>query len=100
MMDATIDDALEILEDTGPEFAGGLANHGPMAAEALCELGRTDVVVPWVEGYRRRLQERPSSHQPIARDEWREALGDGKRVADWTAFFERELAESPWRDVL
>ncbi|MGB2694092.1 MAG: questin oxidase family protein, partial [Dehalococcoidia bacterium] len=41
-----------------------------------------------------------SSHQPIARDEWREALGDGKRVADWTAFFERELAESPWRDVL
>lgn len=99
-MPVAIDDALEILEDTGPEFAGGLANHGPMAAEALFAMCRPDVVVPWVEVYRRRLQERPVSSQPIARDEWREALGDGKRVADWTVFFERELAESPWRDVL
>ncbi len=33
-MPATIDDALELLEDTGPEYARGAANHGPMAAEA------------------------------------------------------------------
>jgi hypothetical protein len=25
---ATIDDALEVLKDTGPEFGGGLSNHG------------------------------------------------------------------------
>jgi hypothetical protein len=27
-------------------------------------------------------------------------LGDGRRLADWVTFFERELAEAPWRDVV
>ena len=31
-----MDEVLEILSDTGPEYGdNGLANHGPMAAEAL-----------------------------------------------------------------
>jgi hypothetical protein len=97
---ATIDEALELLEDTGPEFAGGLANHGPMAAEALVRLGRADAMVPWVERYRTRLQEHPSARDAIAANEWREALGQGDRVGDWIVFFQRELAESRWEDVL
>ncbi len=99
-MPATIDEALEILEDSGPEYAGGLANHGPMAAEALFALGRPDAVIPWVEGYKRRLREHPEARNPIVRDEWREALGDGGRVGDWIAFFDRELADAPWQGVL
>lgn len=98
-MTATIDDALEILEDTGPEFGGGLSNHGPMAAEALLALGRDDAVIPWAENYRRRLREHPEARNPIV-DDWREALGDEKRVGDWVAFFDRQLVERPWRDVL
>ncbi len=31
---------------------------------------------------------------------WQEALGDPHRIADWTAYFDRETAERPWRDVL
>ena len=58
-MPSTIDEALELLEDTGPEFGGGLANHGPMASEALIELGRADAVIPWVERYKSRLQDHP-----------------------------------------
>ncbi len=96
----TIDEALELLEGTGPEYGGGLANHGPMAAEALFALGRVEAAVPWAENYRRRLQEHPSAGNAIVADEWREALGDGRRVGDWVAFFDRELAASPWRDVL
>jgi hypothetical protein len=61
-MPATIDYALDILKDTGPEFGGGLSNHGPMAAEALFSLGRADAVIPWVKRYRRHLQEYP--HNP------------------------------------
>jgi hypothetical protein len=95
-----LDEALEILEDTGPEFAGGLSNHGPMAAEALVTLGRDNAVVPWVERYRRRLQEHPGERNPISRDDWREALGDGGRVGDWIAFFHRELSEQPWQRVV
>lgn len=89
-----------MLEHTGPEFGGGLSNHGPMAAEALIVLGRDESVVPWVERYKRRLQPEPEARNPIERSAWREALGDAGRVGDWIAFFQRELSDSPWRDVV
>jgi hypothetical protein len=33
-----LDGTYERLSDTGPEYGGGLSNHGPMAAEALLRL--------------------------------------------------------------
>jgi hypothetical protein len=99
-MIATIDEALELLEDSGPEFGNGLSNHGPMAAEALVTLGRSGAIVPWVERYKRRLQAKPTGRNRIDPSEWKEALGDFSRVADWGTFFERELTERPWRQVV
>ena len=99
-MPATIDEALDILRDTGPEFGGGLSNHGPMAAEALFALGRPDAVIPWVERYKRRLQESPDARSPIPREAWKEALGDVRRVGDWIALFDRELTGAAWPEVL
>jgi len=95
-----MEEALELLAKTGPEYAGRLANHGPMAAEALIVLDRPDAVVPWVEGYRRRLIEHPPGTRPIDPAHWREALGDEPRVGDWIVYFRREIEERPWRDVL
>src|SRR5262249_46079147 len=95
-----IEEALEILAPAGPEDDGRLANHGPMAAEALVALARPESVVPWVEGYRRRLHDHPSSTRPIDPRAWREALGDGGRVGDWIAFFRARLSDEPWRAVL
>ena len=97
---AALDEALVMLAKTGPEYWGGLANHGPMAAEALVNLGRPESVVPWVEGYKRQLQSPPENRRPISREDWREALGDFSRVGDWSAFFDREMKEKPWRAVL
>jgi hypothetical protein len=94
-----MEDALALLAETGPEYHGGLANHGPMAAEALVALERFDAVVPWVTRYRPRLDVHPTGSRPI-RDDWREALGIRGRVADWSAFFGREVKERPWREVL
>jgi hypothetical protein len=96
----TIDAALDLLHHTGPEFGGGLSNHGPMAAEAMLAMGRPDAILPWVERYQSRLPERPTPAAPIARAHWREALGDLKRLADWIAFFDRELADARWPDVV
>lgn len=96
----TMDEALAMLASTGPEYLGGLANHGPMAAEALVSLGRPKAVAPWVEGYKRQLQSYPESRRSISREDWREALGDFSRVGDWIAFFNREMKESSWRAVL
>ncbi|MEP6995827.1 MAG: questin oxidase family protein, partial [Acidobacteriota bacterium] len=95
-----MEDALALLASTGPEYAGRLANHGPMAAEALVVMDRPDAVVPWVEQYRKRLHDHPAGTRPIDRKDWREALGADDRVGDWIVFFRRELAEHPWKAVL
>jgi hypothetical protein len=98
--DGALDLALERLARTGPEYAGGLANHAPMAAEALVTLGRSDAVARWVEGYAGRLAPPPPTHDPITSEAWQAALGRRDRVGDWGVFFRRELAEGPWRQVL
>jgi Questin oxidase-like len=96
---ATLDEAYERLHATGPEFDGFLSNHGPMAAEAMVRRGHGDLVSSWLDGYMRGLEEFPSGTGPIGAG-WRDALGDVRRVADWTAFFGRELAGQPWPEVL
>jgi questin oxidase-like protein len=95
-----MEDALALLAPTGPEYAGRLANHGPMAAEALVVLERPDAVVPWVERYKKRLREHPGGTKPIDPKAWREALGEGDRVGDWIVFFRREVESRPWKTVL
>jgi hypothetical protein len=99
--DATgiLDEAYVRLHDTGPEFDGWLSNHGPMAAEAMVRRGHADTVHSWLDVYVRRLEDFPRGTSPVGAD-WRDALGDPRRVADWTAYFRRELADQPWRQVL
>jgi hypothetical protein len=94
-----LDAALAHLAPTGPEF-GGLSNHGPMVAEALVTLGRSEAVLPWVDQYRKRLQENPTERNRIIGDSWPTALGDFTRVGDLAALYRRELAARPWRSVL
>lgn len=99
-MPATIDEVLDILHCTGPTLVGGNANHAPMVAEALFTLGRPDAVLPWIEGYKSRFQDRSQPHTSISLDGWHAFLGDSSRSADWVAFFDRTLAEAPWQAVL
>ncbi|MFD1833271.1 questin oxidase family protein [Streptomyces desertarenae] len=96
----TLDEALERLHTAGPEFDGWLSNHGPMAVEALVRHGRSHRVHHWLDHYRARLDDMPSPYAPVTAENWREALGDPRRLADWTLHFRRELAEHPWRTVL
>ena len=98
--DEILDESLARLAQTGPEYRGGLSNHGPMAAEALVRLGRADEVEHWVDGYIKQLDDAPRASGRITDDTWRAALGDHARVADWTAYLGRQLADEPWPDVL
>src|SRR6202167_5972857 len=95
----TLDEAYERLHATGPEFGGFLSNHGPMAAEAMVRHGHGDLVGSWLDGYMRRLEDFPIGLSPIGSG-WRDALGDLRRVADWTALFRAEISERPWREGL
>lgn len=95
-----MDQALEFLAPYGPDLRNGLTSHAPMAVEALAALGRADAIMPWLENYSKGMLPRPVPGSPISAEDWRAALGKEPRVADWHAFFENELKNAPWREVL
>ncbi len=91
-----LDDALTMFATTAPLYGSvGLANHGPMAAEALAQLGRHDAIAGWVARYRKRLEEAPSPARPLTEEDWPAALGRAARYPEWLALFEREIADRP-----
>ncbi|MEW2636512.1 hypothetical protein AB0903_34005 [Streptomyces sp. NPDC048389] len=100
-----VNEALQRLRRVGFEHGRSFVNHAPMAAEALAHMGHADEVPGWVEHNLRSrtyhdVPERRWTIDPADPQDWNTALGDFSRVADWTALFERELAEEPWREVL
>lgn len=92
--------ALEFLAPYGPDLRNGLTNHAPMAVEALAALGRADAVMSWLEHYSKGMLPRPVARERIEQEHWRIVLGKTERVADWNAFFENELKDASWREVL
>lgn len=100
MVTGELDEALLRLHGHGPEFNGYLSNHGPMVVEALWRHGRTDRIHRWTDGYLQRLDDAPATGRPFAPQEWRSALGDPHRAADWIAHMRAELGEHPWPEVL
>jgi hypothetical protein len=105
-MNATMPEIYHRLHRFGPEYGGdeegnhGMTNHGPMAAEVMVRRGLEIDVDRWLDRYVRRLAELPATDVGIRPDEWRSALGDARRLPDWTAYFQRELRERPWPTVL
>jgi hypothetical protein len=100
MPGSILDEAYERVRHTGPERNGWLANHAPMAAEALVRHGHERRVHRWLDAYADRLEGPPRGIAPISAGEWRDPLGDPVRTGDWLLYFDRELAAEPWREVL
>ncbi|WP_406208554.1 questin oxidase family protein [Streptomyces sp. NBC_01017] len=94
------EEALERLHASGPEREGWLSNHAPMVVEALAAHGHAGAVHRWVDLYRDKLEDFPVRVAPVTDDNWRAALGDPRRITDWTDHYSRVLAERPWRSVL
>jgi hypothetical protein len=91
-----IEQALELLAGLAP-----LTNHGPMAAEALVALGQGAYVKAFAESYKKRFSASfPATREAVTRANWRAALGDGQRIADWINFFQREFNEMAWPQVV
>ncbi len=96
----SMDTALDVLSAYGPDLSNGMTSHAPMAAEALCAMGRPAAVLPFLESYRELLLPRPATRAQIGRDQWRAALSQSPRFADWSARFAAEMDDEPWRAVL
>lgn len=94
-----LDEALEQFQRRALEYAGGLANHGPMAAEALSHLGHASLIPGLVDVYAPRLGPLETG-DVLPEAERQAALGDPRRMPDWVATFDREIVERPWQEVL
>lgn len=92
--------ALDRLRDTGPEYEGFLANHGPMAADAIVRLGGHDQLDAWLDCYRSRLMPAIPAGRAVTSENWMHHLGDIRLLGDWTQYFADVTIEHGWRDVL
>ncbi len=93
------DDALERFHRVDLEYADGLANHGPMGAEALESLGHQALIPAFVDLYSPRLLMLEVG-RPLGDAEAHASLGDVSRRGDWVATYEARLAGGDWRAVV
>ena len=100
MASGTYDEALGRYHLTGPEFEGWLSNHGPMVVHVLARRGNDSAIHPWTDQYLRRLEPMPGSIRAIDVHSSQAALGDPTRLGDWISYFEEQVTESNWTDVL
>jgi len=91
---------LDRLRDTGPEYGGFLANHGPMAADAIIRLGGHGQVEDWVDRYRTKLLPRVPGGDTVSSKNWMHHLGDVRALGDWNEHFTHATAEHDWHEVL
>jgi hypothetical protein len=99
-----LDEALERFHLVELEYADGLANHGPMGAEALESLGHPAKIPAFVDLYAPRLPPLRRG-RPLDTAERDAARGDVTRAPDWVATWETAVeslpaAEGAWASLL
>jgi hypothetical protein len=101
MSDVTpaLDEAFERMALSGFELPNGFVNHGPMACEALAALGCDDVIDGWARRVARSGGTAVDSAAPVD-FEWREALGDYRKLPEWIGHFERAIDDEGWAAVV
>jgi len=101
MSDTTraLDEAFERMAAASFELPNGFVNHGAMACEALAMLDCDDDIDSWA---RRFALAGGASVDPVtpAGFEWREALGDYRKLPEWIGFFARAVADDGWPAVV
>jgi len=56
--------------------------------------------MPWLDKYKRRLSPLPAKCEAISESNYRFGLGDISRYRDWQTFFQNELKQKPWKELL
>ena len=100
LMSEALDEALERLHHWGPEWHERLSNHGPMVVESMIRHGHATAAGRWLDNYETKLDPMPTASRRIPADDWRSALGDPARLGDWLGFFDNQLADASWQQVL
>src|ERR1700729_940269 len=93
-----LDEAFERMAVASFELPNGFVNHGAMACEALAMLDCTGDIDSWS---RRFARAGGASVDPVvpAGFEWRQALGDYRRLGEWIGYFPQAIDDDgrpPW----
>ncbi len=101
MSDASpaLDDAFERMARSGFELPNGFVNHGPMACEALAALDCDEEIDGWARRFARASGAAVESETPVD-FEWRDALGEYRRLPQWIGHFERAIDDDGWSAVV
>jgi hypothetical protein len=101
MSDTTpvLDEAFERMAAASFELPNGFVNHGVMACEALAMLDCTGDIDSWA---RRFAGAGGASVDPAAEAgfEWRQALGDYRRLPEWIGYFMQAIDDDGWPAVV
>ncbi len=90
------DEALQMMSHIAP-----LGNHGPMAAEALVELGEIGRLPNFINQFLKEFSAKfPDKKQDIEENNWKELIGKNELITDWIMFFEKAINENDWKSVV
>jgi Questin oxidase-like len=94
-----LDEAFERMAASGFELPNGFVNHGAMACEALAALGFETELRAWAERFARSAGPEVRAETSTS-FEWRDALGDYRRLPEWIGHFEMAIADDGWPSVV
>ena len=94
-----LDEAFERMASAGFELPNGFVNHGAMACEALDALGFEGELGEWAKRFARIAGPAVTPKAGTSLD-WRESLGDYKALPEWIGYFEMEIADDGWPEVV
>ena len=101
MSDTTpaLDEAFERMAAASFELPNGFVNHGAMACEALAMLDCTGDIDSWARRFAR-AGGAPVDPVVPAGFEWRQALGDYRRLPEWIGYFTQAIDGDGWPAVV
>jgi hypothetical protein len=94
-----LDEAFERMARSGFELPNGFVNHGPMACEALAALDCDEEIDGWARRFSRASAAAVEAETPVD-FQWRDELGDYKRLPEWIGYFERAIDDDGWSAVV
>lgn len=95
-----LDEAFERMAASSAfELPNGFVNHGPMGVEALAALGLDDRIDEWARRFER--VPGPAVQGLSTRNlDWRDALGDYRRLREWIGYLQMDVDEHGWQEVV
>ncbi|MEI1279283.1 questin oxidase family protein [Leptospira venezuelensis] len=95
-----LDIALEDILNYSADLKNGLTSHTTMVIEALYSLGRPEKIPAWLDSYKSEFKPKGPIIKEITEENYKAALGNTDRNTDWVNFFQTELKQKDWKDIL